>query len=290
MIKAALSWILWPGLFGGCIALNHLALATAYPIFCFNLIYFSLALSLFALELIMPYERAWSKSDGQIWPDLGHTLVSKGIVQVVAAAIVAMGIAQAVDAEGSWLWPTEWPLAMQVVLGLFIAEGGLYLAHRIAHSWPRLWCFHAVHHSVKRLWIINTGRFHFVDAMVSILLCQPLLYLAGAPKLTFLWVAAITAFIGILTHCNVEMRTGWLSRIFNTPELHRWHHSRVAREGNTNFGENLMLFDQIFRTYFLPARRPPVDIGIDSPMPTAFIEQLRRPFIWVRKGLPVNSL
>ena len=290
MIKAALSWILWPGLFGGCIALNHLALATAYPIFCFNLIYFSLALSLFALELIMPYERAWSKSDGQIWPDLGHTLVSKGIVQVVAAAIVAMGIAQAVDAEGSWLWPTEWPLAMQVVLGLFIAEGGLYLAHRIAHAWPRLWCFHAVHHSVERLWIINTGRFHFVDAMVSILLCQPLLYLAGAPKLIFLWVAAITAFIGILTHCNVEMRTGWLSRIFNTPELHRWHHSRVAREGNTNFGENLMLFDQIFHTYFLPARRPPVDIGIDSPMPTAFIEQLRRPFIWVRKGLPVNSL
>ncbi len=267
MMKAALSWILWPGLFGGCIALNHLALATAYPIFCFNLIYFSLALSLFALESIMPYERAWSKSDGQIWPDLGHTLVSKGIVQVVAAAIVAMGIAQAVDAEGSWLWPTEWPLAMQVVLGLFIAEGGLYLAHRIAHAWPRLWCFHAVHHSVKRLWIINTGRFHFVDAMVSILLCQPLLYLAGAPKLIFLWVAAITAFIGILTHCNVEMRTGWLSRIFNTPELHRWHHSRVAREGNTNFGENLMLFDQIFRTYFLPARRPPVDIGIDSHMP-----------------------
>ncbi len=237
----------------------------------------------------MPYERAWSKSDGQIWPDLGHTLVSKGIVQVVAATIVAMGIAQAVDAEGSWLWPTEWPLAMQIVLGLFIAEGGLYLAHRIAHAWPRLWCFHAVHHSVERLWIVNTGRFHFVDAMVSILLCQPLLYLAGAPKLIFLWVAAITAFIGILTHCNVEMRTGWLNRIFNTPELHRWHHSRIAAEGNTNFGENLMLFDQIFRTYFLPARRPPVDIGIDSHMPKEFFGQLQLPFIWVRKGLPVNS-
>ncbi len=289
MMKSALSWVLWPGLLGGCIALNHLALASAYPILCFNLIYLCLALGLFVLEFIMPHERTWLKNDGQIGPDLGHTLLSKGIVQLVATAVVAMGVAQAVGAEASWLWPGQSPLWVQILLGLLIAEGGLYLAHRIAHAWPRLWCFHAVHHSVQRLWIVNTGRFHFVDSMVSIALSQPLLYLAGAPKLVFLWVAAMTAFIGILTHCNVEMRTGWFSLIFNTPELHRWHHSRVPAEGNTNFGENLMLFDQIFQTYFLPARRPPADIGIDSHMPESFFQQLRSPFIWFGKGLAVNT-
>jgi sterol desaturase/sphingolipid hydroxylase (fatty acid hydroxylase superfamily) len=289
MIKAALSRVLWPGLLGACIALNHVGLGSASPILIFNLIYFSLALTLLMLERVMPYESAWLENDGQIGPDLSHTLLNKGVVQLVATAVVAMGIAEAVDAEASMLWPDQSPLAVQIILGLIVAEAGLYLAHRLAHFWPRLWCFHAVHHSVTRLWIINTGRFHFVDTIVSISLSQPLLYLAGAPKLVFLWVAAITAFVGVLTHCNVEMKNPWLRWVFNTPELHRWHHSKVPSEGNTNFGENLMLYDQIFSTYFFPARRPPKDIGINTPMPAGFLGQLRAPFTWVSKGLSVNT-
>lgn len=280
-MKRILSSILWPTLLGGCIALNHVALQSDHPIVFFNLIYLGLAVILLVLERIMPHERLWLANDGQITADLGHTFLNKGLVQVVATAVVAMGIAQAVDPEAEGLWPSTWPMAAQVILGLIIAECGLYFAHRLAHEWPKLWCFHAVHHSVNRLWIVNTGRFHFVDTFASIAFSQPLLYLAGAPKIVFLWVAAITAFIGILTHCNVDMRSGWLNLVFNTPELHRWHHSRVVEEGNTNYGENLMFMDQLFRTYFLPARRPPADIGIDRAMPETLFGQLRVPFAWL---------
>jgi len=51
------------------------------------------------------------------------------------------------------------------------------------------------------------------------------------------------------------MRFGVLNYLFNTPGLHRWHHSRDQREGNKNYGENLMIWDLIFRTYFDAARR-----------------------------------
>jgi len=74
------------------------------------------------------------------------------------------------------------------------------------------------------------------------------------------------------------MRTGPLNLIFNTPQLHRWHHSRVTREGNTNYGENLMLFDLLFSTFLFPARRPPVNIGINEQMAATFFGQLRQPF------------
>lgn len=261
-----------------CIGLNAVAMQGPHPFLYFNLIYLTLALALLGLERVMPFERNWLASDGQIAPDIAHTLLNKGIVQVFAFAITAMGVAQAVDPAASGPWPGNWPMAAQVVLALVIAEAGFYGAHRLAHEWPRLWRFHAVHHSVRRLWIVNTGRFHFVDTLMSVALSQPLLYLAGAPKPVFLWVAAITAFIGILTHCNVDMRTGALNFVFNTPELHRWHHSRRADEGNRNYGENLMLFDQLFSTFFFPARRPPADIGIDGPMAESFLGQLRQPF------------
>ena len=166
----------------------------------------------------------------------------------------------------------------QILIGLLIAEVGLYTAHRVAHTWPLLWRFHAVHHSVTRLWFFNTGRFHLIDTLFSILLSQSLLFLAGAPAEIFVWVAAITIYVGLLTHCNVEMRFGPLNFLINTPVLHRWHHSRDPREGDRNFGENLMLFDLVLGTFFCPARRPPVDIGIDGDMPASFGGQLLAPF------------
>lgn len=49
----------------------------------------------------------------------------------------------------------------------------------------------------------------------------------------------------------------------------------MPAEGNTNYGENLMLFDQVFGTFFWPeGRRPPADIGIDGPMPKNFAGEL----------------
>src|SRR5258706_15974290 len=105
--------------------------------------------------------------------------------------------------------------------------------------------------------------------------------LASAAGPIFMWVSAVTAFIGILTHCNVRMRFGWLNYVFNTPGLHRWHHSMELREGNKNYGENLVLWDLFFGTFFDEAgRRPPADIGIRRAMPKTFFGQIPVPLDW----------
>ncbi len=277
-MRYALSFLLWPLLLGGCVLSTHLGMLHGAGILVFNATYLTLAVTLFFLERGMPHERAWLRNCGQILPDLSHTLLNKGLVQVLVVVVTTMGLVQAAAPEGGGLWPSHWPLAAQIALGLLVAELGLYWAHRLAHHWPLLWRFHAVHHSAERLWFFNTGRFHFVDTSLSILLSQPLLLIAGAPKEVFLWVSAITAFIGMLTHCNVEMRFGPLNYVFNTPALHRWHHSMDIREGNRNYGENLILFDLLFGTFFNAKRRPPARIGIDGPMPRTFLGQLAAPF------------
>jgi sterol desaturase/sphingolipid hydroxylase (fatty acid hydroxylase superfamily) len=205
-------------------------------------------------------------------------------VQVTVVSLANFGIVQQLGARdgGSW-WPAGAPGFVQVALGLVVVEFGLYWAHRLAHEWLPLWRFHAVHHSSKRLWFFNTGRFHFVDTLKSMVCATPLLVLAGAPGDIIIWVSAITAFIGILTHCNVRMRFGWLNFVFNTPGLHRWHHSMDLREGNKNYGENLVLWDLIFGTYFDDARRrPPAKIGIREAMPATFLGQIVAPFFWRR--------
>ena len=281
-IRWAISWLAWPGLLALCVLITGFGFSAGRPMLFFNIAYTFLALCLYALERTMPHEPSWNQDDGQTFANIAHTLLSKGAVQSLVIFSTVIGLSELVTPaaeNGYGIWPRGWPMWMQVILALVAAEFGLYWGHRIAHEWKPLWRFHAVHHSVIRLWIINTGRFHFVDSLKSIVVSMAILLALGAPMEVLIWLSAVTAFIGMLTHCNADMRFGPLSWIFNTPELHRWHHSRDLREGNKNYSENIMVWDHLFGTFFnTRAYRPPRDIGISEYMPPGFLQQLAWPF------------
>lgn len=283
-LKYALSWVLWPALFAICMAVTVYGFSIGRPVVFFNIAYVFLIVSLFLLEKWMPHEREWFNPDGQNVASILHTLSSKGTVQgilIFGGTIGLLGLFEN-PTHGVWTqWGIgDWPMWVQVCLGVVAAEFGLYWVHRAGHEVPVIWRFHAVHHSVTKLWFLNTGRFHFIDSLLSIVLAMVILFALGAPLEIMKWVSAITAFIGMLTHCNVEMRFGWLNYVFNTPGLHRWHHSKILDEGgNRNYGENVMIWDHVFRSYYDADARPPVDIGMKDYMPRAFVKQLLWPFL-----------
>lgn len=280
-LRYALSWFSWPFLFVSCSAMFYYGATIGKPMLMFNIAYLYLIISLFLLERFMPHEEKWRPADGQLFADLAHTLSSKGTVQGLLIFGGIIGLSNYIETNASaGIWPHDWPYFAQVTLAVVAAEFGLYWAHRLGHEWPLMWRFHAIHHSVRRLWIVNTGRFHFIDSVISIVMGLGILIAIGAPMEMIKWLSAITAFIGMLTHCNVEMRFGWLSYIFNTPEVHRWHHSKRLREGNKNYGENILLWDLVFFSYFNENwRRPPTNIGITTYMPPKFSQQLMWPFM-----------
>ena len=294
-VKYVISWLAWPFFLGTCITGLAYGSEIMPPVLAFNITYLYLILSLLVLERIMPHEIDWNQNDGQTFANIAHTLTSKGTVQGIVIFGGVIGLSDYVsglDGEPYGIWPRDWPLWGQVALALVLAEFMLYWAHRIAHEWPPLWNFHAVHHSVTRLWIVNTGRFHFIDSLISVSLGSAIVLALGAPMEVIIWLSAMTAFIGMLTHCNVEMRFGPISYIFNTPGLHRWHHSQDLREGNKNYGENLVIWDQLFGTFYNADRRPPKNIGIPEYMPERFVDQLLYPFRvkhYRRKGREIRK-
>jgi len=278
----AVSYVTWPGLFVLCMLITVYGFNNDHPVLFFNLAYIFLILSIFFLERWMPHEQEWRRKDGQIFADIAHTLSSKGTVQVLLIFGGTIGLAdyiKPVAEEAYGIWPRDWPMWAQVCLGVVAAEFGLYWAHRIAHEIRPIWRVHAIHHSVRKLWFVNTGRFHFADSVLKIVLGASILIGLGAPLEVVKWLSAVTAFIGMMTHCNVEMRFGPLNYIFNTPELHRWHHSQDLREGDKNYGENVVIWDLLFGTYFNENYRPPLNIGIPEYMPPKFTHQLLWPFL-----------
>ena len=98
-------------------------------------------------------------------------------------------------------------------------------------------------------------------------------------------MAVWVAVHGLFQHCNVHLRLGPLNWVFSMAELHRWHHSPDSAEANHNYGGNLILWDIVFGTRWLPQdREPPVATGIASlpNFPKGYRALLGAPFRWRR--------
>ena len=249
------------------------------------------AIAVAITERLRPFRPEWNRSHGDVGTDVAHVLVSGGgaaqLARPVAAAL-GVAIAGALSRHlGLDVWPRAWPLLAQLALALVIAELPQYWLHRWQHEHDWLWRFHSVHHSAPRLYWLNAARFHPVDLGLLYLVGYVPLIALGCPEETIMLFALFDAVFGMLQHGNIDVRLGWLNRVFSMAEPHRWHHSRVLDEANTNYGSNLIVWDLVFGTFFLPGdRQPPAAIGIaDMPaFPQTWAAQMAAPFRW--RSLP----
>ena len=88
------------------------------------------------------------------------------------------------------------------------------------------------------------------------------------------------------------MRFGVLNHVFATPELHRWHHSRVVEESNANYGSNVIVWDTLLGTRLRPAdRAPSTDIGLPPGVAIRmnYLTHLQVPFVWSKIEAPANE-
>lgn len=241
------------------------------------------------LERLFYWQKGWLHSDGDLRVDIGHLLVS-GLLTIrvlevpVRIAAIAAGVWLA-ERVGFTVWPTDWNLWAQLALALVFGEFFMYWIHRLTHEYDWLWRFHALHHSAPRLYFLNAVRFHPVDLALSNFAPMIPLLVVGADGRLIALFGLVSAVHGLFQHANLVLRLGPLNWIFSMAELHRWHHSRNLEESNTNFGQNLIVWDIVFGTRFLPKdREPPEDIGIAGlpAFPMDYWGQLLSPFRWRR--------
>ena len=126
-------------------------------------------------------------------------------------------------------------------------------------------------------------RLHPVDTMLLYLTSFLPLLVLGCPPLVIALFTVFDSVFGVIQHCNIRLTLGPLNWVLSAPELHRWHHSRRVEEANANYGSNLIVWDLVFGTYFLPAdRRPPVDVGVAGmpDFPRDWVGQVLSPVRW----------
>jgi sterol desaturase/sphingolipid hydroxylase (fatty acid hydroxylase superfamily) len=241
------------------------------------------------LERIHPEYLDWNRSRGDIKVDAVHGLVSMIILpealKIGLSAGILVAAAKLSQVVGFEIWPHDWPLIGQLVVAMLISQFGEYWVHRFEHTNELLWRVHATHHSPHRLYFFNAARFHPIDTALSYLISTTVLLVLGAGPEVLLLVMTWISIHGLYQHCNIHLRLGPLNYVFSMAELHRWHHSLVLEEANANYGNNIILWDLVFGTYFNPPDRDATeDVGLSEipGFPQNYIGQLLSPFTWGR--------
>ncbi len=238
------------------------------------------------LELAFPARREWLPDSREVLNDSAYMVFVQVLVPKLLSFLLAIGLLRMVHSNPAWgstLWPHQWPVSVQAGLMILSADFLRYWLHRLAHEWPPLWRLHAVHHSPHKLYWVNVARFHPLEKVLQFLFdALPFIILGVAEEALALYFV-FYSINGFFQHCNIRIRLGFLNYLISGPELHRWHHSMYAEESNQNYGNNIIIWDLLFGTWFLPRDRKVNTLGLtnrDYPMP--FFQQLKTPFI---KGL-----
>lgn len=265
-----------PLFFFGFIA-AALALATR-PLWLLPLLASAVLLS-FTCEWLIPYKTAWNQTQGEGRRDLCHALVNECLTLSSVASIPLL--ASCLPATD--LWPVHWPLALQLLLAIVVADLGITLVHYASHRSPLLWRLHAVHHSVTRLYGLNGLLKHPVHQLLETLGGTLPLLVLGLPVEVATLLAFSVSIQLLLQHGNVDMRIGGLRHVFAWAPVHRLHHLKYGTTGDVNFALFFPLWDRMLGTVlYLPGYAlADDDMGIgDRPdYPQAYLAQLREPWV-----------
>ena len=234
-------------------------------------------------ERILPYRKEWNGVKKDSLADFLRTLVvlpwlSK-LTEICLPILFYYPVLWVSKKWGMIDLISDYGYIAQITLALLCCEFCYYWFHRLAHNWRLLWRLHSVHHGVHRVYWLNAGSFHSLEIIPStIFYFAPLLFFEADPVVTTL-IITISSITGFLEHINVNFEAGWLNYVFNTAQHHRWHHSKLVKESNSNYGKALIIWDLLFRSFHLPKGKDVKEVGVQGrQVPIDFIGQMKHPF------------
>jgi sterol desaturase/sphingolipid hydroxylase (fatty acid hydroxylase superfamily) len=203
-------------------------------------------------EILAP-RRNQKLGRGTRWPgNIGIVVLDTVLVRLVFPT-TAVGLALVAEARG-WglLHALGLPAWASVPIAVMALDLAIYLQHVLFHAVPALWRLHRMHHADLEFDVTTGARFHPIEILLSMGIKLGVVAALGAPAVAVLAFEVLLNATSMFNHSNARMPPYFdrvLRWIVVTPDMHRVHHSIVARETNSNFGFNLPWWDRLFGTY-----------------------------------------
>jgi sterol desaturase/sphingolipid hydroxylase (fatty acid hydroxylase superfamily) len=201
----------------------------------------------------------------------------------VVVTLAFAGVWGTFYSEAHVLAAVKWPInGLTISLALAAADFSYYWEHRCAHRVPWLWgLYHAIHHSSPDYTIATAYRVSFLNQIFAPAFYLPWVLAGFDPLLIAGWQLFAFHYQAWL-HTEAIGTLGLLDRWFNTPAVHRVHHSSAVEHQDRNFGAISMIWDRLFGTYSPPVHRLSYGIpgfGSPSSMVGLYVDPWRQ---WLR--------
>jgi sterol desaturase/sphingolipid hydroxylase (fatty acid hydroxylase superfamily) len=167
------------------------------------------------------------------WPNnLGVVVVDAALVRILFPT-TAVGAALVANAHGLGLFNVvQLPLWIGVVASVVLLDLAIYFQHVLFHAVPALWRLHRMHHADLDIDVSTGLRFHPIEILLSMVIKLAVVIALGAPALAVLLFEVLLNATSMFNHSNVRIPEGFdgvLRWFVVTPDMHRVHHSIVAR-------------------------------------------------------------
>ncbi|MBY0518132.1 MAG: sterol desaturase family protein [Bacteriovoracaceae bacterium] len=243
-----------------------------------GLFYISAMLIVIVLEKLSPWERLWTKSQGDLGLDIFHIFGNLS-VSTIAFTLYTLAFSYRNELELPKLSMLSW--IAQYFIGLFIFDFGLYFIHRISHTTKWLWFLHAIHHSSERIYFLNSQRRHLLHEVLEGTPGFVMLMILGVSPIVVLMIIYTVNIHLLFQHANISYKMGPFTNIFSVAETHRWHHQRDWKEVQGNYGAIFSLWDFLLGTCLPHKAEPSKSVGLDEPSDLyrmSYLKQHRWPF------------
>lgn len=208
---------------------------------------------------------------------VGHILV-QFILIAVTASTTTMDALIASDTVKAAI--QSWPIWLQFILAVFVADVFQAGLHRIYHNVPFLWRFHAVHHSSRHMDWLAGSRIHLIEILLTRTAVLTPLVVVGFSAPAINGYVILVGVQAVLAHANLRINFGWLEYVLVTPRYHHWHHARHADYMDVNYAIHLPLVDMLMGSF----KRPPANTWPDEygvmkleTVPTGIVAQTMMP-------------
>ena len=242
-----------------------------------NYFYWLLGLSLvvWTLEIMFPWRKNQEKVRHDFWLDafymffnfflfslVAYNAISNVAVQAFTDFLALFGVKNLVAINVANL-----PGWVQLLTLFLVRDFIQWNIHRLLHKVPWMWEVHKVHHSIEEMGFAGHLRYHWMENVIYRTLEYIPLAMIGFGIQDFFIVHIFTLAIGHLNHANIYLLLGPLKYIFNSPQMHLWHHAEELpneRMNGVNFGITLSMWDYIFGLNYVPKEDGNIKLGFDD--------------------------
>lgn len=235
------------------------------------LIIFAAAILFVILERIFPYTKGQKVLREGFFDDLAlYTIAQSYILSIIIFSFIISYIDETTGLSRLKLF-ADVPVWIQLIFFTITHDIYIYFMHRWQHSNKWLWRIHEAHHSPKKVDWLSGSRSHALEILINQTIEFAPIILLGSPPEVIAYKGLISAVWGMYIHSNLNVKTGWLQKIINGPEMHRWHHS-TGKGRNRNFATKFAIWDWVFGTAYLPETKPD-EYGLKTYFPAHYFNQ-----------------